>query len=115
MGAITTHVLNTTLGKPGKNIKVDLQFKKEEDNGWETIGEGITNDDGRVQKLIMDGWDLKEGTYKITFLLQDYYSENQIKGFYPEASICFFVDKANEHYHVPLLISGHGYTTYRGS
>ena len=113
MGAITTHVLNTTLGKPGKNIKVDLHFK--EDNEWQTIGEGRTNDDGRVQKLIMDGWDLKEGTYKITFSLQDYYSENQIKGFYPEASICFLVDKANEHYHVPLLISGHGYTTYRGS
>jgi hydroxyisourate hydrolase len=113
MGAITTHVLNTTKGLPGKNIKVNLQFQK--DDSWETIGEGITNDDGRVQQLISDHWVLKTGVYKITFLLKSYYQENKIKGFYPEASICFEIENPEEHFHVPLLISGYGYSTYRGS
>ena len=113
MGAITTHVLNTSIGRPGNNIKVDLQYQNGE--AWERVGEGITNDDGRVQKLLSDTWNLKVGIYKITFSLTNYYKENQIKGFYPEASICFEVLNEKEHFHVPLLISGHGYTTYRGS
>ena len=69
MGAITTHVLNTTLGKPGKNIKVDLEYKGEADKDWRTIGEGVTNDDGRVQKLIMEGWELR-GLIKSLFLFR---------------------------------------------
>lgn len=108
---ITTHVLDTARGKPATGVPVRLELH---DGGqWAEIGKGATNQDGRCPDLLAAGSKARQGTYRITFDLQGYYVGQ--KTFYPFASIVFEVDDSNGHYHVPLLISGYGYSTYRGS
>jgi len=111
-GQLTTHVLDTSLGKPGKDISIRLQIPV---NGvWQTIAQGITNSDGRVGDLLPSQKKLAYGNYKIVFDTGNYFASQKIKGFYPEVEIQFIVfDDA--HYHVPLLINPFGYSTYRGS
>ena len=109
---LTTHVLDTALGKPGKDISIRLQIPV---NGvWQTIAQGITNSDGRVGDLLPAQKNLAHGNYKLVFDTGNYFASKKIKGFYPEVEIQFIVfDEA--HYHVPLLINPFGYSTYRGS
>ncbi len=111
-GQLTTHVLDTAIGKPGKNISIRLQIPV---NGvWQTIAQGITNTDGRVTDLLPSQKNLAHGNYKLVFDTGNYFAAQKIKGFYPEVEIQFIVfDDA--HYHVPLLINPFGYSTYRGS
>lgn len=111
-GQLTTHVLDTALGKPGKDISIRLQIPV---NGtWQTIAQGITNSDGRVGDLLPAEKKLAYGNYKLVFDTGNYFASQKIKGFYPEVEIQFIVfDDA--HYHVPLLINPFGYSTYRGS
>jgi 5-hydroxyisourate hydrolase/2-oxo-4-hydroxy-4-carboxy-5-ureidoimidazoline decarboxylase len=111
-GQLTTHVLDTAIGKPGKNISIRLQIPV---NGvWQTIAQGITNNDGRVADLLPAQKSLAHGNYKLVFDTGNYFAVQKIKGFYPEVEIQFIVfDDA--HYHVPLLINPFGYSTYRGS
>lgn len=111
-GHITTHVLDTSIGKPGKDITIRL--KKPFDNGWQTIAQGITNSDGRIGDLIAPGRKLVPGNYKMVFDTTEYFNRQKIKGFYPEVEIQFTVFDGT-HYHVPLLINPFGYSTYRGS
>ena len=109
---LTTHVLDTTLGKPGKNITIRLKRKNNET--WESFAQGVTNSDGRVGDLLPAGKDLEPGNYMVVFETGPYFEAHKIKGFYPEVEIQFTVfDDA--HYHVPLLINPFGYSTYRGS
>ena len=112
MSQITTHVLDTAAGKPGKGISIRL-MKNENDN-WLVIAEGITNADGRVSDLLPAGKILSTGDYRIIFNIGEYYKIQKIKTFYPAVEILFTVFDGN-HYHVPLLISPYGYSTYRGS
>lgn len=109
---LTTHVLDTSVGKPGKDISVRLQIPV---NGtWQTIAQGVTNIDGRISDLLPAQKRLAQGNYKIRFDTGDYFAGQKIKSFYPEVEIQFIVfDEA--HYHVPLLINPFGYSTYRGS
>ena len=109
---LTTHVLDTALGKPGKDISIRLQIPV---NGvWQTIAQGITNTDGRIGGLLPAQKKLAHGNYKLVFDTGSYFAVQKIKGFYPEVEIQFIVfDHA--HYHVPLLINPFGYSTYRGS
>ena len=109
---LTTHVLDTALGKPGKDISIRLQIPV---NGvWQTIAQGITNADGRVADLLPAQKKLAYGNYKLVFDTGNYFAAQKIRGFYPEVEIQFIVfDDA--HYHVPLLINPFGYSTYRGS
>ncbi len=109
---LTTHVLNTTVGKPGIDISIRLQIPV---NGvWQTIAQGITNSDGRIADLLPSQLNLAHGNYKLVFDTGNYFATQKIKGFYPEVEIQFIVfDEA--HYHVPLLINPFGYSTYRGS
>jgi 5-hydroxyisourate hydrolase / 2-oxo-4-hydroxy-4-carboxy-5-ureidoimidazoline decarboxylase len=111
-GQLTTHVLDTAVGKPGKDISIRLQIPV---NGvWQTIAQGITNADGRVADLLPSQKKLAHGNYKLVFDTGSYFAAQKIKGFYPEVEIQFIVfDDA--HYHVPLLINPFGYSTYRGS
>ena len=109
---VTTHVLDTSVGKPGKNITIRL---KNFDVGlWQTFAQGVTNEDGRIPDLLPEGKILDSGNYKLIFETGSYFENQNIKGFYPEVEIQFtiFDDK---HYHVPLLINPFGYSTYRGS
>lgn len=113
MSAITTHVLDTAKGRPGSGIKVVLEFKNEEE--WKEIASGQTNFDGRLPDLIKDGFHLLEGIYRLTFDTHSYYESQNEHGFYPTVSIVFEVKDPSQHYHVPLLLSPFGYSTYRGS
>ena len=112
MSQVTTHVLDTSAGKPGKNISVRLmQIANGE---WRSIAQGITNADGRVADLLPAGKNLSAGNYKILFETGEYYASQDIKTFYPAVEIQFTIFD-DSHYHVPLLISPFGYSTYRGS
>lgn len=113
MSGITTHVLDTAKGKPGEGIKIVLE-KRNGDN-YDKIGEGVTNSDGRLPGLLSDDYKLEAGVYRINFDTATYYKNQGQKCFYPEAAIVFEIEKPEEHFHVPLLISGYGYSTYRGS
>lgn len=109
---LTTHVLDTSVGKPGKGITVKLQ--KPANAGWQIIAQSVTNSDGRVADLLPTNKNLVPGNYKMIFETGKYFKANNIKGFYPEVEIQFTVFD-NSHYHVPLLINPFGYSTYRGS
>jgi 5-hydroxyisourate hydrolase/2-oxo-4-hydroxy-4-carboxy-5-ureidoimidazoline decarboxylase len=109
---LTTHVLDTSIGKPGRNITVRL---KKNDNGtWKIFAQGITNDDGRIADLLPSGKLLPPGNYKLVFETGAYYHTQKIKSFYPETEIQFTITDG-AHYHVPLLLNPFGYSTYRGS
>ena len=109
---ITTHVLNTSTGRPGAGIKAQL-FAKQKDT-WQLMAQGITDDDGRIGDLLPPGKTLDYGIYKMRFDTASYYEQHKISGFYPEVEIQFTIN-SEEHYHIPLLLSPFGYTTYRGS
>ena len=107
---ITTHVLDTSTGIPGKDISIRLQALR--NNVWQTIAQGITNTDGRIPDLIPQERNLKPDTYKMVFDTGSYYSKT--KTFYPKVEIIFSIFDET-HYHVPLLVNPFGYSTYRGS
>ena len=109
---LTTHVLDTSLGKPGKDITIRL--KHIVNGSWQTMAQGITNADGRIGDLLPPNKNVIPGNYKMVFETGDYFKTNDIKGFYPTVEIEFTVFD-DGHYHVPLLINPFGYSTYRGS
>lgn len=109
---ITTHVLDTSTGIPGKNISIRLQAKT--GGTWQTITQGITNADGRIPDLLPPCKNLKPDHYKMVFDTGKYYSEFKTKTFYPQVEIIFETFDET-HYHVPLLVNPFGYSTYRGS
>lgn len=112
MSQITTHILDTSLGKPAQGVKIELQ--KKDGSNWQTIGSGQTNADGRIADLLDKNTTLPLGHYRMHFHVGDYYQRLNTTCFYPEVSIVFEVfDKS--HYHVPLLLNPFGYSTYRGS
>lgn len=109
---VTTHVLDTSIGSPGKGICIKLKHFK--DNQWQTLCLGISNADGRIADLLPAGRNLAPGNYQMCFDTGDYFDQQKLTGFYPTVDINFTTfDTA--HYHVPLLINPFGYSTYRGS
>lgn len=110
---ITTHVLDTSRGRPAAGVQVALEIREEE--GWREIRRSLTDADGRVKRLLPDELDLGAGTYRLTFDVGAWFEAQGIESFYPEASIVFRVRNPDQHYHVPLLLSPFGYSTYRGS
>ncbi len=108
---ISTHILDTTLGKPARGVAVRLELL--EGNTWRKLGEGVTNDDGRVKPLLETI--PTAGTYRIHFEVADYFQRQQLEAFFPSVTITFAVRATQEHYHVPLLLNPFGYSTYRGS
>jgi len=109
---ITTHVLDTSVGKPGKDITIKLEGFI--NNSWQTITQGVTNADGRIGDLLASGRWLPPANYRMLFDTANYYQQLNTKTFYPEVPIVFTVFDTT-HYHVPLLINPFGYSTYRGS
>jgi 5-hydroxyisourate hydrolase len=112
MTPITTHVLDTSIGKPAAEILVQL-FRIDGDQPI-LIGASATDEDGRV-RAIGTGWELLRGRYRLHFEVASYFAAQHKPTFYPEVSIDFAIDDVHAHYHVPLLISPFGYSTYRGS
>ena len=107
MAGITTHVLDTAKGRPAQGVAITLEILR---SGWELVGGGVTDADGRLRTL-MENVSLERAVYRLTFTTGAY----DEGGFFPEVTIVFRVDNPEQHYHVPLLLSPFGYSTYRGS
>ncbi|MGE0786051.1 MAG: hydroxyisourate hydrolase [Sandaracinaceae bacterium] len=112
---ITTHVLDTARGRPAAGVPVRL-FRQAltEATGWIELAAGVTDADGRISDLLAPG-SIPSGTYRIDFDVGSYCDSIGVSSFYPHVSIAFTIAAGNEHYHVPLLLSPYGYSTYRGS
>ena len=108
---LTTHVLDTRIGQPGKNMGIRLQ--KLEPGYWQTIAQGITNEDGRIADML-PALHYLNGNFKMLFDTGAYFAQKQTNCFYPVVEIQFTI-AGQTHYHIPLLISPFGFTTYRGS
>jgi 5-hydroxyisourate hydrolase len=113
MSAITTHILDVSTGVPARGVAVILE--KQTGTDWEVIGKGVTDNDGRLRDLPAAESVLQTGNYRLTFDTETYFKTQQIEGFYAQVTIAFVVRDAAQHYHVPLLLSPFGYSTYRGS
>ena len=116
MTKLTTHVLDTYSGKPGKNIKVDVYYLSK--NKRNKLNSVVLNTDGRTTKPLVEEADFKEGQYELVFFIGDYFKKitNLPKPpFLDEVIIKFGISNPNEHYHVPLLVSPWSYSTYRGN
>lgn len=109
---ITTHVLDVSIGRPAAGIEVRLA--RAEGGSFQELARGETDADGRATQLLAPG-SLTAGTYRITFALERYFAASARTSFYPHVDIVFVVAATDEHYHVPLLLSPFGYSTYRGS
>ena len=110
---ITTHVLDTARGRPARGVRVTLEIERR--GAFVELASGTTNDDGRVADLLPPG-KAEPGTYRLTFHAGEYLKAAGLSTpFYPTVPVVFRVDEASEHYHVPLLLSPYGYSTYRGS
>jgi 5-hydroxyisourate hydrolase len=114
MSAITTHILDVSTGFPARGVRVTLLLQLE-NSTWKVIGKGLTDEDGRLRDLLAPETTLQEGNYRLTFETDAYFNEQRIEGFYPQVTVAFTVRDTAQHYHVPLLLSPFGYSTYRGS
>lgn len=110
---ITIHVLDTSRGKPAAGLAVVLE--QANGNEWRELAKGKTDADGRIDTLLPKGKPVAAGTYRITFDAGAYFAESKTKTFYPRIPVIFEVADPKEHYHIPLLLSPFGYSTYRGS
>lgn len=108
---VTTHILDTALGKPAAGVAVEIFARDGE--AWFQIGSGTTDADGRVKDLGPER--LKSGTYQLRFNTAAYFAGISTDTFFPEVSLTFAVEESEAHYHVPLLLSPFAYSTYRGS
>jgi 5-hydroxyisourate hydrolase len=111
VSGITTHVLDTSRGCPAADVPVVLE--RAVDSAWRPVGHGSTDADGRVRHLLTSP--PADGRYRLTFDTGAYFRALGETEFYPEVSVTFEVSPSEDHYHVPLLLSPFGYTTYRGS
>jgi len=109
---LSTHILDTAKGRPATGVKLALwQLKAGQ---WIEIGTGITDTDGRCKTLLGDT-PLTAATCKIRFDTAEYFAAQKIASLYPFVEIVFTVTDPTQHYHIPLLLTANGYTTYRGS
>ena len=114
MSPITTHVLDLSRGKPAGDLGVTLIFRPDGE-GARTIAARRTDENGRIMDLVPASTPIESGIYRLRFDTGEYFEGRGEDPFYPYTEITFSVRDPAKHYHVPLLISGHGYTTYRGS
>lgn len=110
---ISTHVLDTSAGRPAS--AVEIRLLRQQGSNWIELFRGATNDDGRVPSLLPAAPADDPGTYRVTFDAGDYFQRQNIESFYATITIDFIVRDTDGHYHVPLLLSPFGYSTYRGS
>ncbi|GAB7020649.1 hydroxyisourate hydrolase [Halostagnicola bangensis] len=112
---LTTHVLDTSREGPASGVDVVLQ-RIDDSGDAETINQGTTNHDGRLDKPLLTEDEMETGTYQLLFDVGDYYRQAQSESSFLETvPVRFIIDDVDEQYHVPLLLSPGGYTTYRGS
>jgi 5-hydroxyisourate hydrolase len=114
MSAITTHVLDTSRGRPAAGITVILEFRAGGID-WKRIGQSRTDAEGRAKDLLPVSAHVDAGTYRLRFDTGAYFRALGVESFHPEVVIEFVIHDVAQHYHLPLLLSPFSYTTYRGS
>ena len=113
MSAITTHILDVSTGRPAAGVEVVLEIQEEAER-WTSLGRGVTDHDGRLGTLMSAQAIPAPGIYRLIFQTQAYFDRSQTQTFYPRVTVVFTV-VGEAHYHVPLLLSPFGYSTYRGT
>jgi 5-hydroxyisourate hydrolase len=114
MNRISTHVLDTAKGKPAAGVPVRLE-RQDSSGTWTPLGSARTDQDGRCGQLLPAGATLAEGVYRLTFDTATYFAASAADGLYPVVEITFRIRGGESQFHIPLLLSPNGYTTYRGS
>jgi 5-hydroxyisourate hydrolase len=117
MSPITTHVLDTATGKPAKGVPVRLEIASgpAPDRHWIELGRGVTDDDGRIREFEPPLVSLQPEIYRVRFDTGVYFTAMGVHAFYPVVHIIVRIDDPAQHFHIPLLLSPFGYSTYRGS
>jgi 5-hydroxyisourate hydrolase len=110
---ISTHILDTALGRPAAEVALALSIFHGDQ--WLLFSEDKTDADGRCRQLLPEGATLEAGLYRIRFDTAGYFETQRMAGLYPYVEIAFEVRDSEQHYHIPLLLTANGYTTYRGS
>ena len=110
---ITTHILDTALGRPASGVP--LVLSRQAEGAWVEAGRGTTDADGRCRTLLAEAHVLERGLYRLRFGVAPYFAQQRLTSLYPYIEIVFNVTDATQHHHIPLLCTANGYTTYRGS
>ncbi|MFG6158086.1 hydroxyisourate hydrolase [Halomonas sp. 1390] len=110
---LSVHVLNIQSGQPSPGVEVELERRT--DAGWESLATATTDAAGRVSALYPEGEAFEAGVYRVTFETGEWFAERDTATFFPEIPVPFQVENTEQHYHVPLLLSPYGYSTYRGN
>jgi 5-hydroxyisourate hydrolase len=113
LSGVSTHVLDTARGRPAVGISLSLEVRK--GDNWTRLADATTDENGRAGNLIPSDVPFQRGTYRLRFDAAAYFRAQGLETLYSEVSVTFEVRNPSEHYHVPLLLSPWGYTTYRGS
>ena len=110
---LSTHILDTSLGTPVPGVDILLSMQCD-DAEWRDVATGTTDHDGRCKELLVEE-ELEATNYRLTFYTLPYFVDHRIMPLYPHIEITFAVTDPTQHYHIPLLLTANGYTTYRGS
>ena len=114
MSTVSTHVLDTSLGCPAPSVQVTLE-RVDDAGSTASIASATTDANGRIATTGDSAKDLAPGTYRLRFDTAEYFARTERPVFYPEVAVTFRIDAPDEHFHIPLLLSPFGYSTYRGS
>jgi len=113
---LSVHVLDLQTGQASPGIQVDLERRAASGN-WQPLGSGTTDEQGRIRALVpataLNEW--AAGDYRVVFRTGEFYARQKQPSFFPEIPVVFRVESAKQHYHVPLLLSPFGFSTYRGN
>lgn len=110
---LSSHILDVSTGRPAAGVPVRLEKLNEKNSKWTTVEEKVTDNNGRI-KDFLDYKTTETGIYRLTFLVADYFKQQNTASFYPFIEVVFQI-KDKEHYHVPITLSPYGYSTYRGN
>jgi 5-hydroxyisourate hydrolase len=114
MSGVSTHVLDVALGRPAKDVRVRLE-RREISGTWRPLASALTDEDGRCAQLLATDHALEPGLYRLAFETAGYFASQNTEGLYPLVEVTFQVRNGEERFHIPLLLTANGYTTYRGS
>lgn len=112
---ISVHVLDQVRGQPAANVGIVLEEQEQGSDTWKLLSRQDTNAQGRVQKLLPQGTRLHDGNYRVTFKTGDWFATQGQSSFFPSVAVTFRIDNPAQPYHIPLLLSPYGYSTYRGN
>ena len=114
MSPITSHVLDTTLGKPAHGVSVILEIS-DGPSKWSELARAVTDSAGRIAAFDPPITTLVRKVYRLRFATGPYFAAMHVRTFYPEVHVIVEIDDPSHHFHIPLLLSPFGYSTYRGS